>query len=206
MTNTPDTSPEAAERLASQYEGTECKHGCGTMKFCVCAYAAGYAAALGKSLEAERDRADELGITAVEFSEMAAELVEEMSKRPNTSWGQVKAAIRALGDVGDRQAYNRTTARAEAAEAERDALKEQVANLGRELNTAKYGQPDFAWSLHIAAMDALKAELAEAVETLKTYACKCEPGPNHECAGGDIADCGYRARTFLARHQKETDG
>ena len=41
--------------------------------------------------------------------------------------------------------------RAEAAEAERDRL-------GRELNAAKYGQPDFAWSVHLAAMAEVQAE------------------------------------------------
>ena len=30
--------------------------------------------------------------------------------------------------------------------------------LGRELNVAKYGQPDFAWSVHLAAMAEVQAE------------------------------------------------
>ena len=98
--------------------------------------------------------------------------------------------------------------------AERDALKEQVANLGRELNTAKYGQPDFAWSVHIAAMDALKAELAEAVELMRELADDLSVEVD---ARYPIADRNYptihnrynrdispviRARAFVARHQK----
>jgi hypothetical protein len=50
-----------------------------------------------KQLEAERD---EFASHVVEFSELAASIVEEMSKKPGTTWGQVKAAIRALGDLG----------------------------------------------------------------------------------------------------------
>ena len=39
--------------------------------------------------------------------------------------------------------------------------------LGRELNVAKYGQPDFAWSVHLAAMAEVQAErdrLREAID------------------------------------------
>lgn len=70
-----------------------------------------------EELEAERDEAN---ANVVAFSELAAALVEEMSKKPGTTWGQVKAALRALGDLGDRRAYH---ARAERAEA---MLKEAV--------------------------------------------------------------------------------
>lgn len=34
-----DISPEAIETLAGRFEGAECEYGCGTMKFCICAYA-----------------------------------------------------------------------------------------------------------------------------------------------------------------------
>ena len=34
----------------------------------------------------------------------------------------------------------------------------RIAELGRELNMAKYGHPDFAWSIHVEAMDQLRAE------------------------------------------------
>ena len=40
MSDTPDTSPEAVERLAARVDGAECKAGCGSMAFCMCAYAA----------------------------------------------------------------------------------------------------------------------------------------------------------------------
>lgn len=42
-----------------------------------------------------------------------------------------------------------------------DALESEraeVERIGRELNVAKYGQPDFAWSVHLACMDELRAE------------------------------------------------
>ncbi len=42
--------------------------------------------------------------------------------------------------------------------AERDAAKAKVEQLGCELNVAKYGQPNFAWSVHVAAMAELQAE------------------------------------------------
>jgi hypothetical protein len=89
-------------------------------------------------------------------------------------------------------------ARAEAAEADRDALiennrlKEEVIDRlvsksvaqhqeivdlrakvemqGRELNRAKYGDADFAWSVHKAAMADLQARLALAVEALESLA------------------------------------
>jgi len=47
-------------------------------------------------------------------------------------------------------------------ELERDREK-----LGREVNMAKYGEPNFAWSIHNAAMADLKAKLAKAVEALR---------------------------------------
>lgn len=46
--------------------------------------------------------------------------------------------------------------RVEAAEAEK-------ARLGRQLNTARYGQPDFSWSVHKEAMVALQADLDAAL-------------------------------------------
>ena len=39
MTDHPLT-PEAVERLADRLDGAQCTSGCGTMKFCMCAYAA----------------------------------------------------------------------------------------------------------------------------------------------------------------------
>ena len=48
--------------------------------------------------------------------------------------------------------------RIEAVTAERDEAKAKVEQLGCELNVAKYGQPNFAWSVHVAAMAELQAE------------------------------------------------
>ena len=57
----------------------------------------------------------------------------------------------------------------------RDRIEELVTErdeLGRKLNTARYGQPDFAWSIHEEAMADLQAKLAKAVkafEEIKRY-------------------------------------
>ena len=60
-------------------------------------------------------------------------------------------------------AYNKVAAdRIEELERERD-------DLGRKLNTARYGQPDFAWAIHEEAMADLRAKLAKAVEVLRFY-------------------------------------
>ena len=41
-------------------------------------------------------------------------------------------------------------------------LKSETERLGREVNLARYGQPDFAWSIHVQAMAELEAKLSEA--------------------------------------------
>jgi chromosome segregation ATPase len=46
-------------------------------------------------------------------------------------------------------------------------LEKKVESLGREVNVAKYGQPDFAWSIHKAAMADLEDRLAKAVEFIQ---------------------------------------
>lgn len=50
------------------------------------------------------------------------------------------------------------------ARAEIERLKAENERLGRELNLAKYGEPDFSWSIHKEAMSELmaRAEKAEA--------------------------------------------
>lgn len=48
-----------------------------------------------------------------------------------------------------------------------EQLEREKARLGREVNMAKYGEPNFAWSMHSAAMADLQAKLAKAVETLR---------------------------------------
>ena len=47
-----------------------------------------------------------------------------------------------------------------------EALTAKNEMLGREVNIARYGQPDFAWSVHVQVMDDLNAKLAKAVELL----------------------------------------
>lgn len=51
-----------------------------------------------------------------------------------------------------------------AARAENERLKAKNEQLGRDLNQAKYGDPDFAWSTHKAAM----AELMDHIEKAET--------------------------------------
>jgi hypothetical protein len=58
----------------------------------------------------------------------------------------------------------------DAREAAADRIEEVVKerdDLGRKLNTARYGQPDFAWSIHEEAMADLRAKLTKAVEVLR---------------------------------------
>ena len=47
-----------------------------------------------------------------------------------------------------------------------EELVKERDDLGRKLNTARYGQPDFAWSIHEEAMADLRAKLTKAVEAL----------------------------------------
>jgi hypothetical protein len=48
-----------------------------------------------------------------------------------------------------------------------EALTAKNEMLGREVNIARYGQPNFAWSVHVQVMDDLNAKLAKAVEGLR---------------------------------------
>lgn len=57
-------------------------------------------------------------------------------------------------------------------------LRAKIEQLGREVNISRYGQPDFAWSIHTAAMDDLRAE----VERLTAA--------NREAAMKSLADLG----------------
>jgi hypothetical protein len=54
-----------------------------------------------------------------------------------------------------------------------EALTAKNEMLGREVNIARYGQPDFAWSVHVQVMDDLNAKLAKAVEALREVAGEC---------------------------------
>ena len=66
-----------------------------------------------------------------------------------------------------------------------EELVKERDELGRRLNTALYGQPDFAWSIHEEAMVDLRAKLAKAVEERDEYK-----------AAAEI--CGKAARAMLA--------
>lgn len=48
-----------------------------------------------------------------------------------------------------------------------EELVKERDDLGRKLNTARYGQPDFAWSIHEDAMADLRAKLTKAMEALR---------------------------------------
>lgn len=92
--------------------------------------------------------------------------------------------------------YERHDAKMEAAEAERDALRERVEKLGRDLNVARYGQPDFSWAVHKEAMSALRAKVArlegalDAIadpQKLRSYG---DPGILRDFARAALADGG----------------
>jgi hypothetical protein len=71
--------------------------------------------------------------------------------------------------------------------------------LGRKLNTARYGQPDFAWSIHEEAMADLRAKLTKAVETLRFYSPQTVGGITF--LAGD--DAGKRAHKVLAEIERD---
>jgi uncharacterized small protein (DUF1192 family) len=54
---------------------------------------------------------------------------------------------------------NDMTKRIEAQAAEIERLRGDLAKAGRDLNMARYGQPDFAWSIHKQAMADIEAKL-----------------------------------------------
>jgi hypothetical protein len=61
-----------------------------------------------------------------------------------------------------------------------EALTAKNEMLGREVNIARYGQPDFAWSVHVQVMDDLNAKLDKAVELLKEARQDLEEYVTHE--------------------------
>lgn len=81
-----------------------------------------------------------------------------------------------------------------------EALLAEREKLGREVNMARYDQPDFAWSFHKEAMADLEAKLAKAMEALERVV----------TAKGitDPTEYGYdsiqHARTTLAEIKGET--
>jgi hypothetical protein len=80
-----------------------------------------------------------------------------------------------------------------------EELMKERDDLGRKLNTARYGQPDFAWSIHEEAMADLRAKLAKAMEALRFYAPQTVGGITF--VGGD--DAGKRAAAALTELEGE---
>ena len=145
MTDTPDTSAEAVERLAARVDGAECKAGCGSMAVCMCAYAADCVDTL-RALAAERDalRAERDAIQAAardcfdaqtEIDETWDAIGTRGNRAAVSLSEQVSSLCRELDDgsfykeadidrlMGERDALR---ARAEAAEIERDRLRDSV--------------------------------------------------------------------------------
>ena len=80
-------------------------------------------------------------------------------------WEEEAAAVEALVKERDE-----ALAKLDKVAASLDHIEELVKerdDLGRKLNTARYGQPDFAWSIHEEAMADLRAKLTKAVEALR---------------------------------------
>ena len=71
-----------------------------------------------------------------------------------------------------------------------EELEQERDDLGRRLNTARYGQPHFAWSIHEEEMADLRAKLTKAVEERDEYK-----------AAAEI--CGKAARVMLAELENE---
>jgi hypothetical protein len=83
-----------------------------------------------------------------------------------------------------------------------EALTAKNEMLGREVNIARYGQPNFAWSIHKAAMADLEAKLAKAVDALTFYA-DFHENPNDGPWGVSSQDFGKHARAIIAEIEGE---
>ena len=88
---------------------------------------------------------------------------ERITKLRDGTWDQtVVRGPNPTGFCSDETPFVQETAnRIEELVKERDEL-------GRKLNTARYGQPDFAWAIHEEAMADLRAKLTKAVEALRS--------------------------------------
>jgi hypothetical protein len=64
--------------------------------------------------------------------------------------------------------------KAEAAEAKLAEVEKERERLGREVNMARYGQPDFAWSIHKQAMAEMTARAETAEATVATLTAQVE--------------------------------
>lgn len=114
-----------------------------------------------ESVEQEREWAMAELVHAFEH---AAQAVEELSKSPGTTWGQVKAHLRAMGDVGDRSAYTTLRSALEEAEAERDRLREILRTIISRADNAKQlcanGYPVSAYNLASAILGQIGSDAA----------------------------------------------
>ena len=61
-----------------------------------------------------------------------------------------------------------------------EELERENAKLVSEVNIAKYGEPNFAWSIHNAVMADLQAKLAKAVEYLRKIAAYTHIGTHEQ--------------------------
>jgi hypothetical protein len=86
---------------------------------------------------------------------MKREMIDDLKKRLRAS--------RVVWEGGKSYPTEAETAAADCIE---ELVKERD-DLGRKLNAARYGQPDFAWSIHEEAMADLRAKLTKAVEALR---------------------------------------
>lgn len=90
--------------------------------------------------------------------EQVAAMCRTMRERPYRLGGETEdqASLRRIKERDD------AATMIEALAADLAAQKARAEKLGRELNIARYGQPDFSWSVHKEAMGDLEAALAAA--------------------------------------------
>jgi hypothetical protein len=89
-------------------------------------------------------------------------------------------ALRDFADDGYADLSIAAANRIEQLVATNEALTAKNEMLGREANIARYGQPDFAWSVHVQVMDDLNAKLEKTVELLKEARQDLEEYVTHE--------------------------
>ena len=85
-----------------------------------------------------------------------------------------------------------------------DTEQSNVRRMGREVNHAKYGQPDFAWGIHLEAMAELKAEnerLRAALRNMTDFAL----GKMDDPSRADEMRLFIEARTTLAAMETNHD-
>ena len=113
---------------------------------------------------------------------------------------RIEALTEQLKTVLDREAATtaRYDAKLETLTEQLEALTAKNEMLGREVNIARYGQPDFAWSVHVQAMDDLNAKLEKAVK-MALEECPFREGT------GSYNDWWHDRRTTLAEIEGEKE-